>query len=221
MLSFTGCSSKLQEQYTCFSAVIQVNCLVQNKHMVQANSSDKQLVTDILVHAFDTNKSVNHMVPADNRRDQRMRALMAYSFDVCMDWGQVFLSDDKTGCALLLLPEKKKTTLRSIARDARLVISCFGLSHLQTVLRREAAIKKLQPKEPGLYLWFIGVQPHVQHRGTGSQLMQQVIQFSERIRRPLFLETSVVKNVAWYQQFGFRVYQELDLGYRLYFMRRD
>ena len=70
------------------------------------------------------------------------------------------------------------------------------------------------------YLWFIGVHPNAQHKGAGSQLMQEIIRESERISRPLYLETSVVKNVAWYKRFGFGVYHELDLGYTLFFMRR-
>lgn len=146
---------------------------------------------------------------------------MAYSFEVCHAWGNVFLSDDKKGCALLLLPEKKKTTLPSILRDVQLVFNCFGLFHAAKVLHREKAIQKLHPNEPMYYLWFIGVHPGAQHQGTGSQLLRQIIQESERIDRPLYLETSVVQNIAWYKQLGFEVYHELDLGYTLYFMRRN
>jgi N-acetylglutamate synthase-like GNAT family acetyltransferase len=221
VLTFTPCiSGLLPNQQPPVHRRTPAKCVKSNQ-MIRAAYSDKKRVTDILVQAFDTNKSVNHIVQAGSNRAKSMQALMSYSFDVCYEWGDVFLSDDKSGCALLLFPEKKKTSLHSVARDARLVLNCFGILHAGKVLRRETAIKKLQPKELMYYLWFIGVHPAAQHKGTGSQLLQDVILQSERLSRPLVLETSVTGNVEWYKHFGFKVYQELDLGYQLYFMRRE
>jgi len=56
--------------------------------------------------------------------------------------------------------------------------------------------------------------------GIGSALMQDVIAESIKIKRSVYLETSTPKNLPWYERFGFTIYDELDLGYRLYFMRK-
>jgi len=51
------------------------------------------------------------MVKQDKKRNLRIRKLMAYLFDVCYLYGGVYLTDDKSGCALILFPDKKRITL--------------------------------------------------------------------------------------------------------------
>ena len=87
--------------------------------MIRAQPEDKDLVVNILADSFEDNKSVNYIVRQDKKRSQRIKQLMAYSYDVCNLFGDVFLSEDKTGCALIILPDKKKTTLKSILLDAK------------------------------------------------------------------------------------------------------
>ena len=145
--------------------------------------------------------------------------LMEYSFDVCYLFGDVFLSDDKKGCALILFPEKKKTNLKSILLDLKLILGATGLSNVKKAMDRESKIKKLHPPDLMYYLWFIGVDPRVQNKGTGTTLLKDVIKQAEAKNRSVYLETSTLKNIPWYEKFGFKVYNELDLGYRLYFLK--
>ena len=114
--------------------------------MIRASKEDKKRVIDILASSFDDNKSVNYIIKQDPKRVQRISALMAYSFDICQAFGDVFLSDDKNGCALILLPDKKKTTFRSISLDVKLAISAIGLSNIKKAMSREAAINKIHPE---------------------------------------------------------------------------
>lgn len=189
--------------------------------MIKASYSDKSFVLDILTKSFDTNKSVNYIVKQDKKRVQRVRALMDYSFEICYLFGEVFLSDNKRACALILYPDKKKTTLKSILLDIKLILSCVGLSNVKKALTRESKIKKIQPKEPMYYIWFIGVDPVYQNSGIGTELLNEVIEDSSRKKRPIYLETSTTKNLPWYKKFGFDIYNELDLSYKLFFLKRD
>ncbi|TDH27002.1 N-acetyltransferase [Segetibacter sp. 3557_3] len=188
--------------------------------MQRANYSDKAIVIDILSCAFAENQSVNYIVKQDHKRLRRIRNLMSYSFDTCFRFGEIWLSDDKTGCALVVLPDRKRFTLRSILWDIKLMYSCMGISNTGKAMLRESKIKKLQPDTPLYYLWFIGVQPQAQHRGTGTALMIGIIAEAKRLERIICLETSTVTNLPWYQRFGFNVYTELNLGYQLYFLKR-
>jgi hypothetical protein len=189
--------------------------------MIRAEYKDKERIVEILTNSFQDNKSVNYILKQDQRRLQRVRNLMDYSFEVCYLFGDVFLSEDKTGCALIVLPEKKKTTLKSVLLDVKLIFTCTGLSNVKKTLDRESKIKKLHPTEPMYYLWFIGVDNNKQNKGVGSRLLEDVIQQASLKNRTTYLETSTLKNIPWYEKFGFKVYNELDLGYRLYFLRRE
>lgn len=189
--------------------------------MIRADYKDKNLVVNILAHSFVDNKSVNYIIKQDKKRAQRLKNLMGYSFDVCHLFGDVFLSDNKKGCALILLPEKKKTNLKSILLDIELIVSCVGLFNIKKALDRETKIKKLHHKGLMYYLWFIGVDPDEQSKGIGSKLMGEIINEATSKQRPIYLETSTLKNIPWYEKFGFKIYNELDFGYKLFFMKKE
>lgn len=189
--------------------------------MKRAQIDDKSLVVDLLAKSFDTNHSVNYIVKQDVKRHQRVRALMDYSFEVCYFFGDVFLSDDKKACALVTYPDKKKLTLKSILLDVKLILSATGLKNIKKTLARESTILKIQPKGLKYYLWFIGVDPEYQNAGIGSVLLNEIIEDSEHKKRPIYLETSTLKNLPWYKKFGFQIYHELDLSYKLFFLKRE
>lgn len=189
--------------------------------MDRAKQEDKELVVSILAKSFKENQSVNFIVRQDDIKLKRIHALMEYSFEVCRLFGEVWLSDDRKACALTLFPHQKRTTVKSVWLDIRLIIQAIGIPGIQKTLNREEEIKKLQPKENMIYLWFIGVDPVCQHKGVGSNLLEEIIATSIDKKLPIYLETSTLKNIPWYEHFGFKIYNELELGYTLFFLKRE
>ncbi|MBS1512805.1 MAG: GNAT family N-acetyltransferase [Bacteroidetes bacterium] len=187
--------------------------------MVKAVLNDRELVTDILTHSFIDNKSVNYIVKQDKKKVKRIKSLMKYSFDICYLYGDVFLSDDRKGCALILRPDRKKTTLRSILLDLKLVVCVAGFSNIKRAISRESAISNVHPGKNIYYLWFIGVESSQQGQGVGSHLLGEIIQKGSSENRAICLETSTLKNIPWYERYGFRIYKELNFGYRLFCMK--
>ena len=180
--------------------------------MVKATQSDKQIVISILTKSFNNNKSVNAIIPQDGKRSQRMKRLMEYAFNVCMLQGDVWLTEDKRGCALLVKPDKKKLSLQSVLFDIQFSIRCLGINNTTKAMRREAAINKVHPTGPLYYLWFIGVDPEHQQNGIGSLLMKEILAEAVRQNRTICLETSTARNIPFYKQFGFTIFRELDFG---------
>jgi len=70
--------------------------------MRQAKYEEKNLIVDILTQSFESNQSVNYIIPQDKKRMKRIRTLMDYSFEVCYLFGEVFISEDKKACALIV-----------------------------------------------------------------------------------------------------------------------
>lgn len=189
--------------------------------MKTATAADKSAVLALLCEAFAKNPSVNYLVKQDRKRSQRIKALMEYSFEVCSLFGTVWLSDDRKACALLLYPHLKKTTIRSIWLDAKLVFEAFGLKNVRKVMERESLVQQLHPAKEMAYLWFIGVHPEYQHRGYGSRLLKEIIAEENLKALTICLETSVLGNIAWYEHFGFEIYNRLELDYTLFFLKRE
>ncbi|SDL85377.1 Acetyltransferase (GNAT) domain-containing protein [Pedobacter antarcticus] len=189
--------------------------------MIKVGHDKKELVVSILIESFESNLSVNYIAGANNGKSKRIKALMEYSFEICYLFGDVYMSEDGLACALVLYPDKRKTTLKSIMLDIYLLFRCIGLLNIGKAISREQNIKKIQPKEPMTYLWFLGVNPSSQHLGIGSKLLQELILDSKKKNLPIYLETSTVKNLSWYNRFGFQIYDQLEFTYSLYFLKRN
>lgn len=190
--------------------------------MIKATYNDKALIVTILSDSFDKNKSVNYVVKQDDKRNARIKKLMEYSFEICYSFGEVLLSNDKKACALILFPDKKKASLKTLLLDAKLAISCIGLNRISKVLNRDSKIKSFYPKDGKiLYLWFIGVQTTEQSKGIGSSVIKEITKISEDQKRPIYLETSMPENVIFYKKLGFEVYEQLDFGHVLSLMKRN
>jgi hypothetical protein len=102
--------------------------------MKKAEYHHKALIVDILTKSFITNQSVNYIIKQDKKKLKRIRALMDYSFKTCNLFGDVWLTDDKKACALLLYPDKKRTTFKSIFLDVHLILCAVGFRGIKKLL---------------------------------------------------------------------------------------
>lgn len=188
--------------------------------MMDALPRDKERMVNILARAFDENLSVNHLVLQDGKRTLRIRRLMEYAIEECTDFGRVLISVDRTACALVLFPDKKRLTFRSLWRDLRLVFKVMGLGNLSKVMKKENLVKMMHQAIGGdgklYYLWFIGVHPNFQGRGAGGRLLAEILEDSVSMNRLCVLETSTEKNLPFYERAGLVRYQTLDVGYPLF-----
>jgi hypothetical protein len=189
--------------------------------MIKASKNHKSRVIEILTKSFKDNQSVNYIVKQDSKRAERIKALMDYSFEVCLMFGEVYLSDDQKGCALVLYPDQKSFSIKSTLMDVQLLLNAIGLTRVGKAMSRETAIKSNYPKDPIYYLWFLGVINSDQNKGIGSQLLKEIIIDSQKQHKPIYLETSTIKNIPWYKKFGFSIYNELDFGYKLFMLRKE
>ncbi|NQX42345.1 Acetyltransferase (GNAT) family protein [Pedobacter steynii] len=188
--------------------------------MKRATYSDRKEVIRILSGSFSENKSVSYLVGSRAGRNQRIDRLMEYAFDECMDFGVVYISEDMKACALVLYPEKKKTTCKSILRNVKLVLSVVGLFNVLKILKKESIVAKAQRAERlKYYVWFVAVDISFQSQGIGSHLMSELIKDSVEMKRQLILETSTERNLPFYVANGLSVYTDEDVGYRLYFLK--
>lgn len=187
--------------------------------MRKFTEKDRENAINILVKSFERNKSVDFVV---GNSAKRRKVLMEYSLENCLENGEVYISDSEKSCALIKYSDQKRKPLRLWIWDLKLALKGIGLPNISKVLKRESSIEALQPKEPFLYLWFIGVQPECQGQGEGSKLLTSVLQLAKEKSLSVCLETSTERNFRWYENVGFSVYASSDqFGFPLHFYRKD
>lgn len=57
-----------------------------------------------------------------------------------------------------------------------------------------------------LHIIYLAVDPHMQHHGIAAALIDEAVDYAEKHGMMISLETHNEKNVAFYQQFGFKIY---------------
>ena len=192
--------------------------------MRQATESDRQHVISIISQAFTDNKSVNYVISQNNDIDKnkRIKKLVDYAFNVCQQNGEVWLDDNDRACVMYQKPHEKRFSVETLAWDVQMALNCIGLSRVLRVLKRESLIKQNHPKEPFFHLWFIGVLPEFQGEGTGTSLLRLVQDKAKLAKAPIYLETSVEKNLKWYKDHQFDIYNTIDFeDHRLYLLRSE
>ena len=180
---------------------------------------DREKIIALLVDSFEGNKSVDFVV---GKSAAERRILMEYSLANCLENGEVYLSDSGKSCVLIKYSDRKRKPFNLWLWDLKLALQGIGIARISKVLKRESSIEAVQPKEPFLYVWFIGVEPENQGKGEGSKLLKSVLDLAADKKLPVCLETSTERNFKWYENFGFSVYaSSAQFGFPFYFYRKD
>jgi ribosomal protein S18 acetylase RimI-like enzyme len=180
---------------------------------------DRKNIINILVKSFEGNKSIDFVV---GESAKRRKVLIEYSLENCLVNGDVYISNTGNSCVLIKYSDQKRKPLKLLIWDLKLAILGIGIPKISKVLKRESNIEGTQPKDPFLYLWFIGVNPESQGMGEGTKLLNSVLNMAEEKNLPVCLETSTERNFRWYENFGFSTYASSNqFGFPFYFYKKE
>lgn len=192
--------------------------------MIKAGKIHKEKVIEILYECFEKNKSVNWIVKQDSKKKERIRDLMDYSFEACIEIGEIYLTENLTGVIIFSNSDDKLPILEEAYLTVRLIWKVTGIFGIGKALQREKYINRFHPQdEEFIYIWFLGVRKTEQGRGVGSKMLQEVINKSNNEQLPIYVETSTEENLKFYKKHGFEVYHispEDVFGFKLYFLRK-
>ncbi|GJM60521.1 GNAT family N-acetyltransferase [Persicobacter diffluens] len=179
---------------------------------------DRHQLVQVLSDPFEGNPSVDLVVGEGSGARERLERLMEYSLKLCEKRGKVITNEEGTAVLLALHSRQKISWFQQLKLDLVFAFQVLGWKRIYPVLKREILIKSLHPKSAYWHLWFIAVAPEMQGQGEGAKLLEQ-FQAENHEALPVFLETSVPRNLPLYQRFGFELIQEVDTGFPLYIMK--
>lgn len=177
--------------------------------MINAGKKDRSVIVDILTKAYDHNETINETILQGSIRSYRLRKLMEFSIFVCTEFGKVYLSDNKQSVALVLFPDLRRTTIKTIWWDIQFLFTISGFSRSLKALSREKAVSKTHPAGKIYHLWYLGTNPSEAGKGFGGDLIKELIVDAQSNNRTLCVESRIEENTKWYKKFGFSVYDEL------------
>ena len=182
-------------------------------------------VAAVMARAFDDDPFANWFAAQDKRRAARIYSFMEISLKkLTLKYREVYTTANYEGAAFWHPPGTWKMGL---LQQMMLLPSFAAVSswrRVPTVVKGLDAVEKKHPHEPHFYLLALGVEPTLQGRSVGTQLMAPVLERCDRERIPAYLESSKERNVPMYERNGFKVTETMVVpggGPKLWLMWRD
>lgn len=164
-----------------------------------------------------------------NRRAERLRSLYeAILGDLVVPHGHLWIAEDAEGSVvgaagwLTATSDPPPDLLNAIDERVRILRGDHAADAAAAEAMVRAAAQESWPADRHWFLGAIGVSPSAQRARVGTALLQSGLAAVDEDRAAAHLETSLERNVALYQRFGFAVTTQLSLprGVPCWLMRR-
>jgi GNAT superfamily N-acetyltransferase len=190
-----------------------------------SEKADRNALVPAMARAFDDDPIANWACKQDGKRQERIQRFMAVALDkLTFPFGETYTTSDIQGGAFWTPPGKWKLGMVQQLGLLPDMIRCAGLSRIPKIMSGLTGIEKKHPHEPHYYLLALGVEPEMQGRSIGTQLMRPILERCDRDGVPAYLESSKEINVPLYERNGFKVTEEYVVsggGPKIWLMWRD
>ncbi|MET9490367.1 GNAT family N-acetyltransferase [Nocardia sp. NPDC006630] len=192
-----------------------------------ADTCDIDAVAGVLATAFDDDPYVGWLLPDSERRVARATHMFKALTKYHLLHGRVDIAVDDTGtvqgATLWTPPGRWQHTIRAQMSMMPGLVRAFGprIPRLGLADRQK---QQVHPSKPHWYLQAIGTSPGVRGLGYGRSLLQTRLTPCDHDSTPAYLETSNPENLAYYERFGFTVFDEITMrfgGPRVWLMWRS
>lgn len=178
--------------------------------ILTALTADRVSVAKTLALAFQDDPALAWIMPDPDIRRIRLPLLFDLLFRIDHADGLVLRSAGNEAATLWRLPGRADTSIASLIFNALPMLRIFGTG-IGRGLVVSNAIDAHHPKEPFLYLHFVGTRPPAQGKGFGGAVIREGLKRASQEGVPVYLETATRENVGLYKRLGFDITAEWDV----------
>jgi GNAT superfamily N-acetyltransferase len=174
-------------------------------------AQDRAASVRTATRAFADDPLVRWFLPDDERYESDASAFFGVLFDVRLEGGDLWSTDDCVAVAQWTPPEGNRRGEAWVDAQFDAVDSQL---HPLTTERIEALDAMLAPTWPDGPHWYLGIlatHPDWQRRGLGSALLAPVLADADGAGLAAYLVTATAANVAFYRRHGFDTHVEADV----------
>jgi ribosomal protein S18 acetylase RimI-like enzyme len=161
------------------------------------------LVDDAFYIAMEASVDQNLATPKEG-----MVRYMAYSMQEAAQYGELVLSETgRHGASIWSKPLDQNTRAEQSALKKQFIKEYMGANSLdtyQSIVDFMSAAAEDVVKDTFWYLSIVGVHPDLQGRGLGGPLIRPVLERTDALGVPTFLETFTRQNMSFYERLGYK-----------------
>ena len=169
-----------------------------------ATMDDREDVIDSLTSAFAADPLMSWMTRSDPLDPTRVRLFFEAILDGEFQKGaeSTYVAGSGSGASIWRGVGDKGPSNMGVLKSAPSYIRVFR-SGMGRALRVVSAIESTHPKEPHVYLFYVGVHQDSRGQGLGAALLAPMLERCDTEGIPAYLENSNPDNEAFYARLGF------------------
>ena len=176
--------------------------------------ADMASACEVIGQAFEDNPNTLMVAHGDRHKARLMMQATVRAAKLGRKYSHVLVAEDQERIVGVLNAAEWPSCQLSIGEKLRVAptmvrVAGWGLPRLLKLL---SAWAQQDPQERHWHVGPIGVHPELQGRGIGKALLASFLETVDEQRSPAYLETDVDRNVVLYEQFGFRVIEQVRIN---------
>jgi len=189
--------------------------LINDLHKLQ--KKDMPEAGSILADAFQHYPVWNKLFEGESKIEKKYCAFFEAPLRFCLKYGEVYAtSENFEGIAAWVPGDQADMTfwrmIRSGALKSAMKMGANIGKKMKLIMKSLPEDRKENMGEVQyIYFLLIGVAAIFQGKGFGGKLLRALIEKSEQLGIPLYLETETEDNVKMYKRFGFKVMKKITL----------
>jgi len=178
--------------------------------MVTLDPRRKREAAQVLASAFFEYPMFTFYFPNPRKRARYLPWYLENVLNCALRYGEVFTDAELSGVIFYLPPGHTKLSLWEYTINGFLLTPIFlGLRDYVRSMDCEAFVDEMHEKvmqgRPHYYLWGLAVDPDRKRKGIGTALMKHLLEITDAVEKPVYLETHDKNNVGYYQRMGFNL----------------
>jgi hypothetical protein len=187
------------------------------RKMYILKKNDFAKASELLARSFIDYPIFKSIIPDDDYRNRKIRHLFRFLLDLASINGQVIApSSDIEGVSIWIYSVNAKNSMIDVLRAGLLgLLFQLGPKTVGRLIETGECKQEMRSRnlnEPYVLLDMIAVDPRLQRRGYGRQMIEWKLAELDKIDMPCYLETSDPGNIEYYGRFGFSVLHEYELN---------
>jgi len=188
---------------------------IKNLHKVQKYEIPQ--ATWVLADAFKNDPLFKTLFGDAEKNSHKYKMVAQFIITYCYTYGNIYASSEKFEGIMAITQEKYASmSLWRIIRS-RGVFPFFSIGFTSffkvvTALSPLDGIRAKHMKNTSFaYLHIIGVTSEHQGEGYGGKLVKEFITMIDTINIPIYLETETEHNITFYEKYGFKTLEQINL----------
>lgn len=197
--------------------------------IIRLKKDNVNIAGEVLGRALNDDPISLYIFPNDKERKEKLKYVFRVTTCIGVRYGKVYATSPNLEGIAIWMPYKR------FKEKFFWILRCGGLSMgIKVGLeagKRSNPIRNFIEKvheetisDEHWYLNELGIDPPFQRKGYGSSLMRYMLKKIDEQALPVYLETSLEKNVKYYEKFGFKLIKEAlipETDVNLWFMLRE